>query len=408
MSARKVLILSSSKKSSFTEYDVFGNSYGPEGSLELNGEPVSFPAATSPLLLQLSHIASACNDSKVVYDGDLDTYTRLGEPTEAALFSLVEKLGTEDEKFNDSLPDIPDSAALAKLTAKQRKNRCAKVNDYIANIHNRTHLLEFSRDRKSMSVIVEQSAKNGKTRAKSTKSYLYCKGAPETVLERCTHYKTSADAEKAIPLTASIRNSILAKVTEWGNDMSLRVLAFASLEQPDVPEKLEQSDFVNIESGMTFIGLVGMVDPPRAEVFDAIKRCRDAGIRVIVITGDNKNTAENICRQIGVFEKQENLDGKSYTGREFDVMSPSEKLEVVLRANLFARTEPAHKSELVDLLKKQGFIVAMVCSILLRNCLTKHYRLVMELTMHLLSKKQILVFLWEVVLMLQSLLLIWC
>ena len=334
--------------------------------MELDGEQVSFPAATSPLLLQLSHVASACNDSKVVYDSDLDTYTRLGEPTEAALFSLVENLGTDDEKFNDSLLDIPDSAALAKLSAKQRKSRCAKVNDYIANLYKRTHLLEFSRDRKSMSVVVEQNVKSVKTRVKSTKSYLYCKGAPETVLERCTHYKTSADAEKAIPLTAAIRNSILAKVGEWGNEMSLRVLAFAILEQPDVPEKLEQSEFASIESGMTFVGLVGMVDPPRAEVFDAIKRCRDAGIRVIVITGDNKNTAENICRQLGVFEKGEDLEGKCYTGREFDVMSPSEKLEAVLRADLFARTEPAHKSELVDLLKKQGFIVAMVSFI--ENC----------------------------------------
>ena len=218
---------------------------------------------------------------------------------------------------------------------------------------------------------------SGKTRSKAaaTKTYLYCKGAPETVLERCTHYKTTADAEKSIPLTATLRKSILSKVDEWGKE-SLRVLAFAALEQPELPVKLEQSGFAAIESGMTFIGLVGMIDPPRAEVFGAIQRCREAGIRVIVITGDNKNTAENICRQIGVFEKEEDLDGKSFTGREFDVMSPEEKLQAVLTADLFARTEPSHKSELVDLLKKQGFIVAMVCVFVFYNDLLP-FRLVM-------------------------------
>lgn len=108
---------------------------------------------------------------------------------------------------------------------------------------------------------------------------------------------------------------------------------------------------------MTFVGLVGMLDPPRPEVADSITRCKNAGIRVIVITGDNKNTAESICHSIGVFSDS---NARSYTGREFDAMSPKEKIHAVRSADLFSRTEPTHKQELVDLLKNEGWVVAMV------------------------------------------------
>jgi Ca2+ transporting ATPase len=110
---------------------------------------------------------------------------------------------------------------------------------------------------------------------------------------------------------------------------------------------------------MTLIGLVGMLDPPRPEAAEAIQKCKAAGIRVVVITGDNKNTAETICRQIGVFGPNEDLAGKSYTGREFDNLSESEKLEAAKHASLFSRTEPTHKSKLVDLLQSAGEVVAM-------------------------------------------------
>ena len=102
-----------------------------------------------------------------------------------------------------------------------------------------------------------------------------------------------------------------------------------------------------------------MLDPPRAAVSASIAKCQQAGIKVIVITGDNPTTAESICRRIGVFDSDEDLTGKSYTGSEFEHMTESQKVKAITTASLFSRVEPKHKLELVILLKQQGHVVAM-------------------------------------------------
>lgn len=110
---------------------------------------------------------------------------------------------------------------------------------------------------------------------------------------------------------------------------------------------------------MTFVGVTGMLDPPRTEVKPAIEECIHAGIRVIVITGDNKDTAVAICRRIGVFSENEDVTDKAFTGSEFENMSEADQRHAVSSARLFARVEPAHKSKIVTLLQDDKQIVAM-------------------------------------------------
>merc|ERR1711879_653299 len=121
----------------------------------------------------------------------------------------------------------------------------------------------------------------------------------------------------------------------------------------------DSSKFIHYEKNLTFIGCVGMLDPPRMEVYDSIKQCNAAGIRVVVITGDNKNTAIAICRRIGVFDDHEDTEGKAYTGREFDDLNPDQQFQACLNARLFARVEPAHKSKIVEYLQSNGDVTAM-------------------------------------------------
>ncbi len=200
---------------------------------------------------------------------------------------------------------------------------------------------------------------------------LFVKGAPESVLERCTNILTPGG--RKVQLSASLRDRLLAQTASYGQD-GLRTMAMAFRDVQDVDIHHYHSEsaehYSRFEQDLTFVSLVGMLDPPRPEVRHAVASCKAAGIRVMCITGDNKGTAESVCRSVGIFGAHEDLTGKSYTGREFQELSHAEKIIAVQKASLFSRTEPKHKAELIDLLQSLDLVVAMVCCIFLPKWLT--------------------------------------
>ncbi|KCV68436.1 Ca2+ transporting ATPase, sarcoplasmic/endoplasmic reticulum [Fonticula alba] len=323
------------------EYDIEDSLYRPTSRILSNGKEQIDLALNSAAIAELSRICSLCNDSDIQFNPETGAYQALGEPTEAALKVLAEKVGSYDAALNRHLPGMGP------------EKRVQAVNAHIAAGHERLVTLEFSRDRKSMSVLVREKA-SGQCR-------LLVKGAPEGILERCTHFRTHSGTR--VPLTEDIRATLANRIRAWGTGQdTLRCLALATVDQAGEPDSYDFSDagrFASYESDMTFVSLVGMLDPPRQEVRASIRTCHEAGIRVIVITGDNKETAEAICRRIGVFSAEEALTHKSYTGREYDLLSESERMTAVQHASLFARTEPNHKLALVRQLQALGHVCAM-------------------------------------------------
>ena len=346
-----------------TEHEVSGTSYNPEG--EVKGLPSPQPQG----VLDLAKVCSLCNESVIRYvDGK---YERMGEPTEAALKVLVEKIGvTEQPRSSD--PALACSQANAQWAAQAP---CQAI-------------LEFNRDRKSMSTLCGVTSadaaasatgtpgrqlRSGKTASAggSGKNQLYCKGAPESVLERCA-YARLADGS-TVSMSAADRKAILAKVSEMAA-RPLRTLAMAVKEDvgeladydgPSHPahQKLaDVSKFAAIEKDMVFVGLCGIKDPARPEVKPAIASCATAGIRVVMITGDTKPTAEAIAREIGIFGPKESIDGRSFTGAEFFDLPAAKRTELLTKQRssmVFSRTEPRDKQELVKILRQAGEVPAM-------------------------------------------------
>lgn len=339
MSVNKLVFLNGSG-SGLDEIDIEGTTFAPEGNVSFKGKPLEDPAASSPTILKMAMVSALCNEAKIAFDSKNGTYSSVGEPTEGALRVLVEKIGTPEPEVNQKrrILSVQDKLQHA---CKYYEDQCSIQSTY-----------EFSRDRKSMSVLVNIEKQR----------LLLVKGAPESIIERCTHVLLGSDGRKA-PLDRKLANLVSEEVIRYGK-RGLRVIALASVDDVSSLEPLlstakTSKEYAQLEQKMTFIGLVGMLDPPRPEVAESIRKCREAGIRVVVITGDNQITAETICRQIGVFGEHENLEGKSYTGREFDALGDSERLRAAKSASLFSRTEPIHKSKLVDLLQSAGEVVAM-------------------------------------------------
>ncbi|THU50052.1 hypothetical protein C4D60_Mb06t16010 [Musa balbisiana] len=195
-------------------------------------------------------------------------------------------------------------------------------------------------------------------------------GAVENLLERSSYIQL---LDGSVVLLDDRSKSLILDALHDMSTNALRCLGFAykddltefaTYDGEDHPAHkllLDPSNYLSIETGLIFVGLVGLRDPPRKEVYKAIEDCRTAGIRVMVITGDNKETAEAICRDIGVFTLDEDIHSKSFTGKDFMSRSSNEK-KSLLRQNgglLFSRAEPRHKQEIVRLLKEDGEVVAM-------------------------------------------------
>jgi len=238
-----------------------------------------------------------CNDAAIGRDKQ-GRKKYLGDPTEIALLVSAEKAGS----------DI--------IIEKGKANRIWEE--------------PFSSERKMMSVICLEAGK--KT--------LYAKGAPEILIESCSFAMTGG---KKVKLTPTLKKKILEKNNEMAKS-ALRVLGFAFAENPN-PK--------NPEKDLVFLGLQGMIDPPRAGVKEAIADCRSAGLKLVMVTGDNINTAKAIGEELGFSTKN------AMSGLELDELSEIELLEVLKKTEIFARVSPAHKVQILEAFQDSGKIVAM-------------------------------------------------
>ncbi len=283
------------------EIDVSGG-FSTEGEFTSDGEPVD-----PEELRQILQTGALCNDSEV-QDDEI-----IGDPTEAALIQSAQKAGFERDELEKKYRRIDE--------------------------------IPFSSDRKMMTTIHDGPGDNDRA---------FVKGAPEVILDKCTRYYDDGELKE---LTEEKKKEFIEKNEEFANN-ALRVLAMAyrqvelgEVEDEDKKEIIE-ADKGELEQDLIFLGLQGMIDPPREEVKEAIETCRDAGIRTVMITGDNAMTARAIGRELG-------FKGKVMTGSELDDISEDELKKVVEEVDIFARVSPSHKVNILRALKSQDHIVAM-------------------------------------------------
>ena len=251
----------------------------------------------------LAEAMALCSDAEI---GENDAEA-IGEPTEAALVNFANKMELPKYKLEKEAPRIGEAP--------------------------------FDSMRKMMSTVHN---KNGKI-------IQYTKGACEILLERSTHYLD--ENGQIVPMTNDIKENIKSKNKEFA-DKALRVLGAAYREYENVPEDFEAE---SLEKDLTFIGFVGMIDPCRPEVYDAIKNCKKAGIRPIMITGDHIDTATAIGKDLKIIKDS----SEAITGAELDNLSEKELIRVINKCSVFARVQPEHKTKIVKALKSQELVVAM-------------------------------------------------
>jgi len=284
------------------EYEVTGSGYNPSGSFLLQGQDVN--PLENKVLEKMMKVFLLCNNSDLQEEGG--EWRVVGDPTEGALLALAIKAGMWKEEVFKDYPEVARNP--------------------------------FDSRRKRMSTIHKHNSG----------TVMLLKGAPEVVLELSEWIETSEGVKK---LTEEEKHKILNKTMEYSKQ-ALRVIAAAYRElEADVKVGEEA------EKNLVFLGLAAMIDPPRDEVPEAIKKCKEAGIRVIMITGDHRETAIAIARMIGLIDSNPTV--KVYTGVELDKMDDETLCKVVEEVSVFARVSPSHKVRIAQALKKNGHVVAM-------------------------------------------------
>lgn len=308
-------------------YEVTGEGLRAEGEFRRAGERVA--VEKDPLLTLILKTGALCNDAEFrPAEAKI-----LGDPTEGALVVAAAKAGLTREKLQTAYPRLREYPF-----ASDRKR--------MSTVHqgNLTPLFGGAGREGPMS-------KEGRKEAISAdgvdRCWLLTKGAPDLVLERCKWWLDSDGPHELTPA----RKDELRQINHQMAAEALRVLAFAC--RPDPPAGSFSGE--EIERDLTFIGFMGMIDPPRPEVQAAIRQCHQAGIAVKMITGDHQDTAGAIARQLGLAGP----DDPVLTGADLETMAGVELAEQVDRTPVFARVSPEHKVRIVEALKEKGAIVGM-------------------------------------------------
>lgn len=285
-------------------FNVTGKGYSPEGEFLYDEQEINLEAY--PDLLLLLKICALNNDAqlKKAEDGH---WKIIGDPTEGSLLVAAAKAQYDLDKISELNPRIQE--------------------------------LPFDSDRKRMTTFHQNPDEKN--------YYAFVKGAPDITLSLCTKVYQKGSS---VPLTAEKKSKIL-KVNSDMASQSLRVLALAYREIEEIPENPTPEE---METELVFVGLVGMIDPARPEAIEAIRTCKSAGIRPVMITGDYKETAVAIAQELGIIE-----DEKAITGPELEKISTDDLAKSVQEVSVFARVSPEHKVKIVEALKSTGQIVSM-------------------------------------------------
>ncbi|HEY9854028.1 MAG TPA: cation-transporting P-type ATPase [Leptolyngbyaceae cyanobacterium] len=289
---------------------VTGEGYSPEGGFYQQTDRTEISVETEPELRSLLMACVLCNDA--VLQKENGEWAILGDPTEGALLAVAGKGGFRKDQQEQALPRVAE--------------------------------FPFSSERKRMSVVVQDAS----SQLGNSPFVMFTKGSTELVLERCTHIQQD---DRSQPITAQQRQQILEQNDRLAS-RGLRVLGFASKNLTELSDRDTED---TAEINLTWLGLVGMLDAPRPEVRDAVAKCRAAGIRPVMITGDHQLTAQAIAEDLGIAK----MGDRCLTGQELQKLTQPELEAQVQQVSVYARVAPEHKLRIVQALQHQGQIVAM-------------------------------------------------